>query len=30
MMKTQRSYGDMSGIEFNKSMTKGEKKEKER
>ena len=26
MMKTQRNFGDKSGIGFNKSMTKGERK----
>ena len=30
MLSNKRSYGDMSGIGFNKSMMKGEEKEKER
>jgi hypothetical protein len=29
MMKTQRNFGDKSGLGFNKSMTKGERKKKE-
>ena len=29
-LSNKRSYDDMSGIEFNKSMTKGKEKEKER
>jgi hypothetical protein len=30
MLNNKRSYGDMSGIGFNKSMTKGKEREKER
>ena len=30
MMNNKRSYGDMSGIGFNKSMTKGERKRERR
>ena len=30
MLNNQRSYGDMSGIGFNKSITKGKEKEKEK
>jgi hypothetical protein len=30
MLSNKRSYGDMSGIVFNKSTTKGKEKEKER
>jgi hypothetical protein len=30
MLNNKRSYSDMSGIEFNKSISKGKEKEKER